>query len=151
MALAFRRATRTDLDAIVAMLVDDPLGATREDGSRPLNARYVAGFEAVDRDPNQMLAVLEDDGKVIGSLQITFIPSVARLGMWRGQIEGVRVLKSRRGEGLGRRMLEWAIAECRKRDCRLVQLTMDKTRTDSFRFYEALGFKASHEGFKLDL
>lgn len=133
------------------MLVDDPIGAMREDGSRPLNVRYLAGFEAVDRDPNQMLAVLEDDGQVIGSLQITFIPSVARLGLWRGQIEGVRILKSRRGEGLGRRMLQWAIAECRERNCRLVQLTMDKTRTDSHRFYEALGFKASHEGFKLDL
>lgn len=151
MALAFRRATRADLDSIVAMLFDDPIGATREDASRPLNARYIAGFDAVDRDPNQFLAVLEDDGKVIGSLQITFIPSVARLGMWRGQIEGVRILKSRRGEGLGRRMLEWAIAECRNRNCQLVQLTMDKTRTDSFHFYEALGFKASHEGFKLTL
>jgi ribosomal protein S18 acetylase RimI-like enzyme len=149
--LIFRRATRADLDAIVAMLVDDPIGATREDASRPLNARYIAGFEAVDRDPNQFMAVLEDGGEVIGSLQITFIPSIARLGMWRGQIEGVRILKSRRGEGLGRRMFDWAIAECRQRGCQLVQLTMDKTRTDSFKFYEALGFKASHEGFKLDL
>lgn len=151
MALVFRRATRTDLEAIVAMLVDDPIGATREDGSRPLNARYIAGFEAVDRDPNQFMAVLEDDGEVIGSLQLTFIPSIARLGMWRGQIEGVRILKSRRGEGLGRKMFDWAIAECRQRGCKLVQLTMDKSRTESFKFYEALGFKASHEGFKLDL
>lgn len=151
MALIFRRATRADLEAIVAMLVDDPIGATREDASRPMNARYIAGFEAVDRDPNQFMAVLEDGGKVIGSLQITFIPSIARLGMWRGQIEGVRILKSRRGEGLGRKMFDWAIAECRQRGCQLVQLTMDKTRTESFKFYEALGFKASHEGFKLDL
>jgi ribosomal protein S18 acetylase RimI-like enzyme len=97
------------------------------------------------------MAVLEDGGEVIGSLQITFIPSIARLGMWRGQIEGVRILKSRRGEGLGRKMFDWAIAECRQRGCQLVQLTMDKSRTESFKFYEALGFKASHEGFKLDL
>lgn len=149
--ITFRRATRADLEAIVDMLVDDPIGATREDGSRPLNARYIAGFEAVDRDPNQLLAVVEDAGTVIGSLQITFIPSVSRLGMWRGQVEGVRIAKSRRGEGLGRQMLEWAIGACRRRDCRLVQLTMDKTRTESHRFYEALGFTASHEGFKLDL
>jgi hypothetical protein len=52
LALIFRRATRADLDAIVAMLVDDPIGATREDASRPLNAQYIAGFDAVDRDPN---------------------------------------------------------------------------------------------------
>ncbi|WP_374371554.1 N-acetyltransferase family protein [Dongia sp.] len=151
MHLTFRRATRADLEAIVDMLVDDKIGATREDGSRPLNARYIAGFEAVDRDPNQYLAVVEEEGKVIGSLQITFIPSVSRLGMWRGQIEGVRITTARRGEGLGHKMLEWAIEQCRQRGCELVQLTMDKTRTDSRRFYESLGFKASHDGFKMDL
>jgi ribosomal protein S18 acetylase RimI-like enzyme len=150
-ALTFRRAARVDLEAIVDMLVDDKIGATREDGSRPLNARYIAGFEAVERDPNQFLAVVEEDGKVIGSLQITFIPSVSRLGMWRGQIEGVRIATSRRGEGLGHQMLTWAIGVCRERGCELVQLTMDKTRTDSRRFYESLGFKASHDGFKMDL
>lgn len=151
MHLTFRRATRADLEAIVDMLVDDKIGATREDGSRPLNARYIAGFEAVDRDPNQYLAVVEEAGKVIGSLQITFIPSVSRLGMWRGQIEGVRIATARRGEGLGHKMLKWAIEQCRQRGCELVQLTMDKTRTDSRRFYESLGFKASHDGFKMDL
>lgn len=151
MHLTFRRATRADLEAIVDMLVDDKIGAMREDGSRPLNARYIAGFEAVDRDPNQYLAVVEEAGKVIGSLQITFIPSVSRLGMWRGQIEGVRIATARRGEGLGHKMLEWAIEQCRQRGCELVQLTMDKTRTDSRRFYESLGFKASHDGFKMDL
>jgi GNAT superfamily N-acetyltransferase len=151
MALTFRRATRADLEAIVGMLVDDVIGATREDGSHPLNPRYIAGFEAVDRDANQFLAVAEADGKVIGSLQITYIPSVARLGMWRGQIEGVRIATARRGEGLGHKMLEWAIAQCRQRGCKIVQLTMDKTRADSRRFYESLGFKASHDGFKMDL
>ncbi|TDQ78561.1 L-amino acid N-acyltransferase YncA [Dongia mobilis] len=149
--LTFRRATRADLEAIVDLLLDDPLGAAREDGSRPLNPRYIAGFEAVDRDPNQYLAVVEDGGRIIGSLQITFIPSVSRLGMWRGQIEAVRITRTRRGEGLGRQMFDWAIAECRQRGCELVQLTMDKTRTESFKFYEALGFRASHEGFKLSL
>lgn len=151
LTLTFRRATRADLEAIVDLLVDDKIGATREDGSRPLNPRYVAGFEAVDRDPNQYLAVVEEGGTVIGSLQITFIPSVSRLGMWRGQIEAVRIAASRRGAGLGRQMFDWAIAQCRDRGCELVQLTMDKTRTDSRRFYESLGFKASHDGFKLDL
>ncbi|MDY0871784.1 GNAT family N-acetyltransferase [Dongia rigui] len=149
--LIFRRATRADLEAIVDMLVDDYIGAKREDGSRPLNARYVAAFAAIEADPNQFLAVVEEDGEIVGSLQLTFIPGIARLGMWRGQIEGVRIKTSRRGSGLGHKMFDWAIAQCRAKGCELVQLAMDKTRTDTLRFYESLGFKASHEGLKLDL
>lgn len=149
--LVFRRATRADLEAIVDMLVDDYIGAKREDGSRPLNARYLAAFDAIARDENQFLLVVEEAGEIVGSLQLTFIPGIARLGMWRGQIEGVRIKTSKRGSGLGHKMFDWAIAECRKKGCELVQLAMDKTRTDSLRFYESLGFKASHEGMKLDL
>ncbi|WP_374653349.1 N-acetyltransferase family protein [Dongia sp.] len=147
----FRRARRADLEAIVDMLVDDYIGAKREDGSRPLNAKYVAAFEAVARDENQYLAVVEDEGEIVGCLQLSFIPGIARLGMWRGQIEGVRIKSTRRGEGLGHKMFDWAIAECRAKGCEMVQLAMDKTRTDTLRFYESLGFKASHEGMKLGL
>lgn len=146
-----RRAHRDDLDAIVAMLADDKLGATREDTGRPVNARYVEAFDAIDRDPNQFLAVVEQDGAVIGCLQLTFIPGLSRLGLWRGQIESVRIAASHRGSGLGQKMFEWAIAQCRERDCGLVQLASDKSRTDAIRFYESLGFKASHEGLKLNL
>jgi len=149
--LIFRRATRADLEAIVDMLVDDYIGAKREDGSRPLNAKYLAAFEAIEADANQFLLVVEEAGEIVGSLQLSFIPGIARLGMWRGQIEGVRVKTSRRGSGLGHRMFDWAIAECRKKGCELVQLAMDKSRTDTLRFYESLGFKASHDGLKLDL
>jgi ribosomal protein S18 acetylase RimI-like enzyme len=149
--LLFRRATRADLEAIVDMLVDDYIGATREDGSRPLNAKYLAAFAAIEADPNQFLAVVEEAGEIVGSLQLSFIPGIARLGMWRGQIEGVRIKTSKRGSGLGHKMFDWAIAQCRAKGCELVQLAMDKTRTDTLRFYESLGFKASHEGLKLDL
>ena len=41
------------------------------------------------------------------------------------------------------------IERARDKGARLVQLTSDKTRTDAIRFYESLGFTASHEGFKL--
>ncbi|WP_374378058.1 N-acetyltransferase family protein [Dongia sp.] len=149
--LVFRRATRDDLEAIVDMLVDDYIGAKREDGSRPLNAKYVAAFDAIAADPNQFLLVVEEAGEIVGSLQLSFIPGIARLGMWRGQIEGVRIKTSRRGGGLGHKMLDWAIAQCRAKGCELVQLAMDKSREDTLRFYESLGFKASHEGLKLDL
>jgi ribosomal protein S18 acetylase RimI-like enzyme len=150
-AIAFRRAVRADLPAIVAMLADDAIGRDREAAGPPLDPRYADGFAAVDRDPNQLLAVADCDGRVVGCLQLTFIPGVSRLGMWRGQIEGVRIATGYRGDGLGQRMLGWAIAVCRDRGCGLVQLTTDKQRPEALRFYERLGFKATHEGMKLTL
>jgi ribosomal protein S18 acetylase RimI-like enzyme len=146
-----RRATVSDLPAIVALLSDDLIGRTREDPSTPPNPRYAAAFQAIDRDPNQLLAVAEDRGEAIGCLQISFIPGLSRLGMWRGQIESVRVSSSHRSEGIGRIMFEWAIEQCRQRQCGLVQLTTDKSRPDAQRFYESLGFKATHDGMKLGL
>jgi ribosomal protein S18 acetylase RimI-like enzyme len=147
----FRRAGRDDLDAIITMLADDNLGATREDTSHPVNGKYVEAFDAIDADPNQLLVVAEQDGAVVGCLQLTFIPGLSRLGLWRGQIESVRIAANHRGSGLGRTMIEWAIAQCRTRGCGLVQLTSDKSRTDAVRFYESLGFTVSHEGLKLSL
>lgn len=146
-----RRAGRNDLPAIIAMLADDPLGAQREDSSDPPNPAYDVAFEAINRDPNQMLVVGDRAGDVVACLQITFIPGLSRLGQWRGQIESVRVAAGGRGDGLGRQMLEWSIEECRRRNCGLVQLTSDKTRERAVRFYEELGFVASHEGLKLAL
>ena len=148
---SFRTAVETDLPAIVAMLVDDELGGQREDPSLPLDQKYLDAFAAIDHDPNQLLQIVEVDGIRVGCFQITFIPGLSRLGKWRGQIESVRVASAHRGMGLGRKMIEWAIAECRRRDCGLVQLTTDKTRADAIQFYESLGFKASHEGMKLSL
>jgi ribosomal protein S18 acetylase RimI-like enzyme len=147
-APAFRRATAADLPAIVALLADDMLGATRE---RPGDPAYGAAFAAIEADANQFLAVVEEAGHVVGCLQLSFIPGLSRLGMWRGQIESVRIAASHRGGGLGRRMFEWAIEACRARGCGLVQLTTDKARPDALRFYESLGFVASHEGMKLAL
>jgi len=138
MQLNFRRATATDLPAIVKLLADDELGRQREDATIPLNARYVQAFAAIDGDPNQLLAVVERDREVIGCLQLTFIPGLSRLGMWRGQIESVRIASAERGGGLGRTMFEWAIEECRRRGCELVQLTTDKRRPDAYRSMKRL-------------
>ena len=149
--IVVRRAQSSDLPDIVALLADDDLGRSREDASVPVNRKYVDAFDALQRDPNQLMAVLVADGVVAGCVQISFIPGLSRQGMWRGQIESVRIASGRRDEGLGRRLLEWAIAECRNRGCGLVQLTSDKSRLDARRFYESLGFRASHEGMKLSL
>jgi GNAT superfamily N-acetyltransferase len=148
-SLSFRRAAFDDLTALVALLADDPIGSGRESTGIPLHPCYAEAFSAIERDPNQLLAVAERDGRVIGVLQLSFIPGLARSGMWRGQIEGVRVAASERGAGVGRAMLEWAIEECRKRGCGMVQLTSDKRRTAAHAFYDALGFRATHEGYKI--
>ncbi len=148
---AFRPALGSDLAAIVSLLADDDIGATREDASTPLDPGYAAAFAALAADPNQLLLVADRDGSIVGCLQVTFIPGLSRKGMWRGQIEGVRVARGERGSGVGREMLRFAIEECRRRGCGLVQLTTDKARTEAHRFYAALGFVPSHEGMKLAL
>lgn len=149
--VSFRRATITDLPAILELLADDDLGRQRERIGPPPSPNYEKAFHAIDRDANQLLAVADQDGAVVGCLQLTFIPGLSRVGVWRGQIESVRVASTRRGTGLGRQLFEWAIEECRQRGCGLVQLTTDKTRPDALRFYRSLGFVASHEGLKLEL
>ncbi len=151
MPLQIRRASLEDLPSIIRLLADDDLGRSREDARTPLDPRYLAAFAAIERDPNQRLVIADRDGLVVGCLQLTFIPGLSRLGMWRGQIESVRVASSERGSGIGRTMFQWAITECRTRGCGLVQLTTDKTRSGARAFYEALGFEASHEGMKLAL
>ena len=149
--LVFRTATRDDLPVMIAMIADDQLGQARDDARLPLDQRYVDAFGAIERDPNQRLVMVEQAGAVIGCFQITFIPGISRRGAWRGQIESVRVARAKRGAGIGTAMFEWAIAECRRRGCKLVQLFPDKSRADAHRFYERLGFKPSHEGMKLAL
>ncbi|MFG3211444.1 GNAT family N-acetyltransferase [Streptomyces tendae] len=147
--LDIRPATADDVPAVVAMLADDPLGAQREspDDLGP----YLAAFERLTTDPNQHLVVAVRDGRVVGTLQLTIVPGLSRRGATRSIIEGVRIHGDERGSGLGTQLIEWAIDESRRQDCSLVQLTSDKTRTDAHRFYERLGFTASHTGFKLQL
>ncbi|MHC5232055.1 GNAT family N-acetyltransferase [Brucella sp. LJL56] len=150
-AIAIRKAAAADVAAIVSMLADDALGAQREDANLPLRDSYRNAFAAIDADPNQLLAVVEHDGEIIGCMQISFIPGLSRMGMWRGQIESVRIASHIRGGGIGRQMIGWAIEQCRERGCGLVQLTTDKSRSDALRFYQSLGFTDSHEGLKLSL
>ncbi len=151
MSLTFRDATEPDLPLLVAMLADDKLGALREDASSPMNQRYIAAFNSIASDPNNELIIVEHNDQIAGMLQLTFIPYLTYTGSWRCLIEGVRIYKDFRGQGLGTQFFEWAINRARERDCHLVQLTSDKKRPDALRFYESLGFVASHEGFKLKL
>ncbi|MGR6971524.1 N-acetyltransferase family protein [Streptomyces cynarae] len=147
--LDIRPAVAGDVPAIVAMLADDPLGAQREspDDLTP----YLDALKRVSSDPNQHLVVAVRDGRVVGTLQLTIIPGLSRRGATRSIIEAVRIHADERGSGLGTQLIEWAIDESRRHDCQLVQLTSDATRTDAHRFYERLGFQASHVGFKRQL
>lgn len=147
--IGIRPAVRDDIPAIVAMLADDALGATREspDDLTP----YRSAYERLQGDPNQLLVVADRDGEVVGTLQLTIIPGLSRRGSTRSIIEGVRIHSSERGHGLGAQLIEWAVDESRRQGCQLVQLTSDSARTDAHRFYERLGFTGSHVGFKLQL
>lgn len=150
-APSLRRATREDLPAIVALLADDVLGAQRERPGPPLAAGYSEAFDAIERDPNCELLVACRDGRVVGTMQLDYTPGLSRQGAWRATIEAVRVASPERSNGTGRAMIEWAIERARARGCRVVQLTTDRSRVDAHRFYERLGFAASHVGMKLEL
>ncbi|MEU1074538.1 MULTISPECIES: GNAT family N-acetyltransferase [unclassified Streptomyces] len=144
--LEIRPATAQDIPAIVAMLADDPLGAQRE--SPGDLTPYLAAFERLAGDPHQHLVVAVRDDRVVGTLQLTVIPGLSRRGATRSIIEGVRIHADERGGGLGTRLIEWAVEQSQHLGCQLVQLTSDATRIDAHRFYERLGFEASHLGFK---
>jgi GNAT superfamily N-acetyltransferase len=147
----FRRAARADLPEVVRLLADDVLGSRREEYASPLPGSYYQAFEAIARDPNNELVVAELDSRIVGVLQLTYIPYVTYRGSWRALIEGVRIDASLRSSGIGRSFLTWAIERAREKGCHMVQLTSDKERPDAIRFYESLGFTPSHEGLKLHL
>ena len=148
--VSIRRARRGDVDAIVRMLADDPLGRSRERLEDPLPVAYFRAFEALERDPNIQLMVAEDgEGAVIGSLQLCILPGLSSQGASRGLIEDVRVAAHCRSRGIGEQMVQWAIAEARASGCRLVELLTHNTRADAQRFYVRLGFAPSHVGMTL--
>jgi GNAT superfamily N-acetyltransferase len=151
-SVVLRRASAQDVPAIVSLLAADQLGATRDGVTTPDDlASYQRAFRDIDRDPAHLLVVAESGSDLVATMQLSFIPGLARRGALRAQIEAVRVADAWRGCGLGTAMMAWAIAEAGRRGCALVQLTSDKSRTSAHRFYERLGFVASHEGMKLRL
>ena len=146
-----REARASDITAIVRLLADDPLGATRESFDSPLPDSYRQAFDAIKKDPNNELAVALQDEIVVGVLQLTFIPYMTYQGGWRALIEGVRVSAQHRSQGIGQKLFEWAIERARERHCHMLQLTTDKSRPEALRFYEKFGFVPSHHGMKLKL
>jgi len=150
--VVLRAAVPGDIPALVTLIAEDELGSGRDgiENAADLLA-YEQAFEAIDRDRAHVLLAAESDSAVVGTLQLSFLPGLARRGSWRAQIETVRVAAVLRGQGLGSLMIRWAVDEATERGCSLVQLTSDKQRPDAHRFYEGLGFRATHEGMKLRL
>lgn len=147
-----RTANLNDLNAIVQLLADDELGAQREKYERPLPVCYIKAFEAIEKDPYQELMVAENEnGEIVGTMQLSFIQYLTYQGGIRTQVEAVRVRKDQRGSGLGTQLFKWAIERAKEKGAHVVQLTTDKKRPKALRFYEGLGFTASHHGMKLHL
>ena len=149
--LLFRLATKDDLYDIVQMLSDDPLGALREKMATTLSDRYIKAFDAIQADPNQELTIVELAGEKVATFQLTFIQYLTYQGGLRAQIEAVRTKSAYRGQGIGTKMVDYAIKRAKEKGCHLLQLTSDKKRPEAIRFYESLGFAATHEGMKLKL
>ena len=147
--IEFRNARAEDLPAIVRLLADDALGAKRENANDL--PPYLKAFTALTAQKGNAIIVGDDGGNVVACLQLTIVPGLSRRGATRAFIEGVRVAQSLRGKGTGEALVKHAIDKARAAGCRLVQLTSDKSRLDAHRFYERLGFKASHIGMKLEL
>ena len=148
--MRIREAKPEDLSQIIEMLSNDKLGKLRERFTTPLLDKYVSAFEKISHDENQELIVVEGEaGEIIGTLQLTFIQYLTYQGGIRAQIESVRIREDQTGKGVGSKLINWAVEHARTKGAHLVQLTSDKQRPDAIRFYEKLGFKASHEGFKL--
>lgn len=150
--MKFRKATKVDVPTIVKMIANDQLGSTRENYKEPLSLQYYTAFERIDADPNQELIVVENnEAGIIGTFQLTFIQYLTYEGGVRAQIEAVRVKEDMQGKGVGQQMIKWAVERAKERNAHLIQLTTDKQRPEAHRFYETLGFKASHEGMKMHL
>ncbi len=150
-APVFRDAVEADLPAIVALLADDVLGAARDVLTDPIDVAYGEAFRAIAANPNDHLIVGEIDGDIVACAQLTVLNGLSRRGLSRGLIESVRVASSRRRQKLGERLIEHLIARARSAGCGIMQLTSDKSRADAHRFYERLGFEASHLGMKIAL
>ncbi len=145
------RAVEADVPAVLALLRDDHLGATREGDPIDL-APYREAFATIDGDPQHLLAVVRDGhGEVVGTVHLTFLRGLSRAGATRMQVEAVRVASALRGSGLGSALLGWAAEHGRARGAVIAQLTSDLSRTDAHRFYERLGWRHTHAGLKLDL
>lgn len=146
--MEYRKARLDDLPVIIQLYGDDNIGSTRETLAEPIDDIYIRAFEDIAKDSNNQIYVIEDQGKVIGTLQYTIIAHLNRTAAKRAQIESVHIHRDYRNKGIGKKFMQFAIDLAKSDGCKIVQLTSDKTRQDAQRFYQDLGFTDSHVGMK---
>ncbi|GBF19249.1 L-amino acid N-acyltransferase YncA [Arenibacter algicola] len=150
--MIFRQATKEDLPSIIEMIANDTLGQLRERFEDPLPKEYYSAFERINTDKNQELIVIENsEGEVVATFQLSFLQYLTYLGGIRCLVENVHVREDQTGKGIGKQMFQWIIERAKEKNVHLIQLTSNKLRPNAIRFYEGIGFKATHEGFKLHL
>ncbi len=149
--LQFREAVTDDLPKIINLLHYDLLGETREALSDNAFIKYQLAFDDISNDKNAHIIVIAQHDQIMAVAQINFLSYLTYQGGKRGQIEGIRVDKNLRGKGLGQILIKYLIKFSIEKKCHLVQLTTNKQRIKAKRFYESLGFTATHEGMKLEL
>ncbi|WP_223645863.1 GNAT family N-acetyltransferase [Corallococcus sp. EGB] len=149
--ITFRHARATDLPTILKLLADDAIARARTGYAEEVTPAVEAAFKEITADPNNELIVGEQDGQVVATLQLTYIPGLGRGGIRRALVEEVRVRSDLRGQRIGEALMVDAMERARARGCTLIQLTTDKRRHEAQRFYARLGFVASHEGMKRPL
>ncbi|RCW88907.1 GNAT family N-acetyltransferase [Paracoccus lutimaris] len=147
-ALGFRPATRADVPAVIALLADDMLGQGRETADL---APYLAAFDAMQAEGANQLILGVIGAEIVACYQITFISGLSLSAARRAQIEGVRVASDRRGQNIGEALVHDAETRARAAGCTLLQFTTNRSRSDAHRFYDRLGFTASHIGYKKSL
>jgi GNAT superfamily N-acetyltransferase len=151
--MVIREARRADLAAVVAMIATDAIREVAEDVGRDgeVAAPYVAAFEEITANPNVLLLVGELDGTIVATCQLTFARHLTYHGGLIAELESVRTVSELRGQGIGTALMDWVVEESRRRGAVRLQLTSNRARVDAHRFYERLGFVASHVGMKLYL
>ncbi|AWK87700.1 GNAT family N-acetyltransferase [Azospirillum thermophilum] len=150
-ALRFRVAGKADLPALVRLIADDALATGGDVYGEPLDPAYAEAFDRMAAQPGNRFVLAEIAGEAVGCFQVTVTHGLSRRGAARATIESVKVASGRRGQGIGAAMMRHAIALAEAEGCALVQLTTQTARADAHRFYERLGFRATHLGMKLAL
>ena len=138
-----------DLPRVVELLT---LGALPGSSGERENPGDLGRYERALRETGHAggsVLVAEVDGEVIGVCQLIVFRQLQATGGLCAEIESVHVHPDRRGGGVGTTLLRAAIHRAERLGCYRVQLTSNVQRPDAHRFYERLGFVASHVGFKL--
>ena len=146
-----REATSADLPRIIELL--DQLGASpgQEDLSYPTLPAYIEAFERIAEDPRQRLLVLESRGEVVATAVLIIVPNLGHRGRPYALVENVVVDATQRSQRHGEQLVRHIIDDAEAAGCYKISLTSALRRTEAHRFYERLGFRVMHKGFRLDL